>query len=164
LKGEKPMVDYKKLLKELEEQERTLQFTKFTNDMALELGLEIIGKAKKEGKAITVDITRNGHQLFHYSCEGTCMDYDQWIIKKNNFVNRCNKSSFHIGTILRQRGTTVEEEYLVSSLDYSPNGGAFPITIKNVGVVGTITISGLPQEQDHQMAVDCIKGYLENHS
>jgi uncharacterized protein (UPF0303 family) len=156
--------DFDKILKELEDQEKALQFTKFTNETALELGMQIVNKAIKEHLAITIDISRNHHQLFHYACEGTSLDFDEWIVKKSNFVYRCNISSFHVGTIIRQRNSTIEKEYLVSSLDYSGNGGAFPITIKDVGVVGALTISGLPQAMDHQTAVDSIKEYLATHN
>jgi uncharacterized protein (UPF0303 family) len=34
----------------------------------------------------------------------------------------------------------------VDEKDYATHGGSFPLTIKNVGVVGTITVSGLAQE------------------
>ena len=40
-------------------------------------------------------------------------------------------------------------------------GGAFPITIKNVGVVGTITISGLLDNEDHDLVVWGIEDYLK---
>jgi uncharacterized protein (UPF0303 family) len=151
---------YEELLKELERQESELQFIEFTNETALTIGLYLIEQAKKGNKKITIDINRNGHQLFHYSFEGTGPDNDQWVIRKNRVVNRFNHSSFYMGTLYKKSGKTVEEQSCVSSFEYSAHGGAFPITIKNVGVIGTITVSGLPQEEDHEMVVDAIKAYL----
>lgn len=149
-----------KLLKELEEQERALQFTQFTSETVLEVGLRFVEKAKKENKSITIDITRNGHQLFHYSFTGTSPDNDRWVARKNNVVNRFNKSSLHVGMLLKLKEKSIEEEFLISSYEYAPYGGAFPIIIKDVGVVGTIAISGLTQEEDHEMIVKVIKEYL----
>jgi uncharacterized protein (UPF0303 family) len=34
----------------------------------------------------------------------------------------------------------------VSEKDYATHGGAFPLIIKDVGVVGTVTVSGLAQQ------------------
>lgn len=154
------MSNYDEIISELEKQERELQFEEFTSETALKLGMSLIEKAKQEQKVISIDITRNGHQLFHYSFNGTSSDNDQWIIRKNRVVNRFNKSSFHVGTLLKKTGETIEEKYMISSSEYSAHGGAFPMIIKNVGTVGTITVSGLPQKEDHDLVVSVIREHL----
>lgn len=154
------MDDLRELLNELERQEEELCFTEFTSDTAFEIGMRIIEKAKKDNLSITTDITRNGHQLFHYALDGTGPDNDQWIIRKNRVVNRFNKSSYHVGIELKESGKTIEERSLLSGFEYAAHGGAFPIIIKNVGVVGTITVSGLPQKDDHALVVSVIKEFL----
>lgn len=156
------MSEIQEVLKEIEEQENTLQFTEFNSESAMKLGLIIIEKAISENKIVTIDITKNGHQLFHYAFEGTSPDNDQWIIRKNRVVNRFNHSSFYIGNKLKQINETLEQKYFVSSFEYSPHGGAFPIIIKNTGVIGTISVSGLPQEEDHKLVVECIREYLKS--
>jgi uncharacterized protein (UPF0303 family) len=57
--------DHEKLLDELLRQEEELQFRSFRNDDALRLGLKLAERARAESKAVTVDICRNGQQLFH---------------------------------------------------------------------------------------------------
>ena len=151
----------KELLKELEQQEKELQFDSFSNEDAVAIGLAIYERAKKENLPITVDITRNGQQLFHLAMPGTSADNDQWIIRKCRLANRMQMSSFHIGTMLKDLGTTLEEQLYISSVDYAPHGGCFPIYIKNTGMIGTITVSGLPQEEDHRVVVETIRAYLK---
>ncbi len=151
----------KKLLKKLARQEEDLQFTRFTSESALKIGLSLIEKAKKDNKKIAIDITRCGHQLFHYAFDGTSPDNDQWIIRKNRVVNRFHKSSLHIGILLLDEDRTIEEKSFVDSFEYSAHGGAFPIIIKDTGIIGTITVSGLAQEEDHNMVVTAIEDYLQ---
>jgi uncharacterized protein (UPF0303 family) len=147
-------------LKDIEKQEQELQFIKFDNSMALELGLMLIDKGKNLNKPISIDITRHGHQLFHYSFEGSSPDNDEWVKRKNNVVNRFYRSSLYVGLKLKLANKSIEEKYLVSLMEYAPYGGAFPIIIKNVGVIGTITVSGLSQEEDHNLVVETIKEYI----
>lgn len=154
------MSNYTEQIMLYEKQEAELQFTSFSNATALSVGLWLIEAARQENKPVTIDITRNGQQLFHYSCDGTSPDNDQWILKKNRTVNRFYKSSAHIGALLLNMGKTLEERFGVSSQDYAPYGGAFPIIIKNAGVIGTITISGLPRDEDHELVVAAIRQQL----
>jgi uncharacterized protein (UPF0303 family) len=155
------MEDYKKMLKELKKQEEMLQFTEFTNETALQIGMRLIEKAKAANFSITIDITRSGHQLFHYAFEGTTPDNDAWIIRKNRVVNRFHTSSLYIGTKLKFEEKTIEEKYHISPLEYCPYGGAFPIIIKKAGVVGTISSSGISQITEHNLIVEVIKEFLE---
>ena len=65
------------LLKKLEQEEQELQFTSFSNEDAANLGLSLYETAKEKQLPVTIDITRNGHQLFHLSMPGTSPDNDQ---------------------------------------------------------------------------------------
>lgn len=156
-------INYEEQLKQLINQEETLQFSAFNNITALEIGLDILNSSKSLNRPITIDISKNRQQIFHYSFEGTSPDNDQWIIRKNNIVNRFNRSSYYISTRLKALDMTIEEKYNLSSSDYAPYGGAFPIIIKDVGVIGTISVSGLTQEEDHNLVVDAIRKYLQNY-
>jgi len=155
------MEDYNKMLKDIEKQEEMIQFTEFTNETAFQLGLRLIEKAKEENLSLTIDITKCGQQLFHYAFAGTTPDNDAWIIRKNRVVNRFNTSSLYIGTKLKLLEKTIEEKYFISSQEYSAHGGAFPIIIKNVGVVGTITSSGAKQIIEHNLIVEVLTTFLK---
>ncbi|HWT26740.1 MAG TPA: heme-degrading domain-containing protein [Mobilitalea sp.] len=154
------MVNYDEIIKEVEQQENELQFNEFTNATALNIGLSLVDRAKKENKSITIEINRNGHQLFHYSCEGTSPDNDQWVARKCNVVRRFNHSSHYMWAKVSQAGTTLEDRFKVSSAEFASSGGAFPVIVKNVGVIGAIAVSGMAQEVDHQWVVDAIRAYI----
>jgi uncharacterized protein (UPF0303 family) len=154
------MGEYDELLKELRQQEEDIQFASFGNDMALAVGLALVEEARNKGKAVTIDITRGGQQLFHFAMAGTSIDNGEWVKRKNRVVQRFGHSSFYMGTSLKNAGQTIEEKYLLPESEYAAHGGAFPIIIKGVGVVGTITVSGLPQQEDHELVVSTLKQFL----
>ena len=148
------------LLKELEAQEQQLQFERFSNEDAVQLGLRLYETAKEKNLPVTIDITRNGHQLFHLSMPGTSPDNDQWVARKIKLVNRMGMSSFRVGTLLRSLGMTLEERFELSHYEYAAHGGCFPVILKGTGPIGTVTISGLAQEDDHAMVVNALKTFL----
>ena len=57
-------------------------------------------------------------------------------------------------------GTALDQEMGVEPIDYAAHGGAFPITIKDVGVVGTVAVSGLPQADDHALVVELLERFI----
>jgi len=154
-------MDVSKLLTDLEQQENSLQFDSFSNDDAVAIGMHLYNRALKEHKSITIDITRNGHQLFHIALPGTSPDNDQWLIRKNRIVNRFSMSSYRMEIELKSMQKTLQERYYLDPVDYAPFGGAFPIIIRNTGVIGTMTVSGLTQDEDHAMVVDAVTTFLK---
>jgi uncharacterized protein (UPF0303 family) len=148
------------LLQELLQQEEELQFTSFSNEMALELGLALLNEARTRSKPATIDISRHGQQLFHVAMAGTSADNDHWIRRKNNVVARFGHSSYYVGRQLERAGETMEARFLLSSQEFAAHGGAFPLLIRGVGVVGAITVSGLPQEEDHEVVVTTLRRFL----
>jgi uncharacterized protein (UPF0303 family) len=147
-------------LAEIEEQERILQFTRFTNDDAWDLGSAFVAAARAEQLPIVVEISRGGQQLFHAALPGTVPDNDTWIARKSRVVLRFGHSSLYMGQSSREAGTTFEERFGLSLDEYAAHGGGFPLTIKEVGVVGVIAVSGLPQVLDHKLVVDVVTTYL----
>jgi len=152
--------EYTQLLEILRQQEEQLQFKHFTNETALELGLKLVEAARTKTRGVTVDICRNGQQLFHYALPGTAPDNDEWIKRKNRVVNRFNHSSYYMGIYYKSQNTTIAEKSFLDPTEYADHGGAFPLIIQNLGVVGTITVSGLPQEEDHKLVITVLQEFL----
>jgi uncharacterized protein (UPF0303 family) len=148
------------ILKQLLQQEQELQFTKFNEETAWKLGSRLVEKCAREGLPVTIDIMRSEQQVFHASLSGASTDNDEWIKRKVRVVYRFGHSSFYMGQLLKSKGKSIEEVYLLPENIYAPHGGCFPIIIKNTGVVGAITVSGLAQEDDHKLVVQAIRDYL----
>ncbi len=150
----------KKILEDLLNEEQELQFDSFNENDAWKLGSLLVDKALSDKLPVTIDITRSGQQLFHVSLPGTTVDNDVWIKRKINLVNRFGHSSFYMGQFLKSINKTIEEGLFVSESDYAPHGGSFPITICGSGIIGTVTVSGLQQEEDHKLVVSTIRSYI----
>ena len=148
------------ILTQLLQEEQELQFTKFNESTAWQVGSNLVEKCAREGLPVTIDIMRGKHQLFHASLHGTSADNDEWIKRKVRLVYRFGHSSFYMGQLLKSKGKRIEEAYLLSESLYAPHGGCFPIIVKDTGVIGTITVSGLAQEEDHKLVVQAIRDFL----
>ena len=148
------------LLKKLLDEEQELQFTHFNELIAWQLGSQMAERAMRDNLSVTIDITRGQQQLFHFSMPGTSADNDEWVKRKVRLVNRFGHSSFYMGQLLKHKGKTIEQSYLISESEFAAHGGCFPIIIKDTGMVGTITVSGLPQEEDHKFVVESIRSFI----
>jgi uncharacterized protein (UPF0303 family) len=148
------------ILKELLADEQELQFTRFNETTAWKIGCQMVERAMRENLTVTIDITRGGQQLFHYSSPGTSADNDEWVKRKVRLVNRFGHSSFYMGQLLKHKGKTIEQSYLIPESEFAAHGGCFPIIVKGTGMVGTITVSGLPQEEDHKLVVESIRAFI----
>ncbi|RZT05473.1 Uncharacterized protein, UPF0303 family [Duganella sp. CF402] len=154
------MENYAELLDTLAQQENELQFTAFNSDTALALGLKLVELAKAGGKIITANITVNGKVLFHHAMQGASADQAEWIRRKNNVVARFGRCSFYVGTDHKHRGVVFEDIKHLDPKDYAPFGGAFPVTLKDTGIIGTVTVSGLRQAEDHALVVEALRALL----
>ena len=151
------------ILESLLQEEQKLQFTSFNEETSWELGNRLVDRAIREELPITIDITRGVHQLFHASRPGTSADNDEWVKRKVRLVYRLGHSSLYAGQFLKSKGKTIEEVLLIPESEYAPHGGCFPVIVKGTGIVGTITVSGLSQEEDHRIVVETIREFLSEH-
>jgi len=141
-------------------QEKRLQFASFDAETAWAIGSALKTAAKERQAAIAIDIQMNGHSLFSFAMQGTTPDNQEWIRRKRNLVQRYHRSSYAIGLKLEREKTTLHEKLHLDPRDYATHGGCFPILLEGTGCVGTITVSGLPQREDHNLVVSVLQDYL----
>jgi uncharacterized protein (UPF0303 family) len=152
--------NYDEQIAAIEEQEARLQFTRFTHADALRLGTHLVGLATERSLGVTVDITKGDQQVFHAALAGTTADNDDWVARKVRTVRRFGESSFLVGRRHKKSGKDFNESTGLPLSLYAAHGGCFPIVIRDAGMIGTVTVSGLPQADDHALVVEALEHFL----
>ncbi|MEU4270403.1 heme-degrading domain-containing protein [Streptomyces sp. NPDC026092] len=149
---------------ELEAQERNLVLPRFTYEDAWALGSLLVELAREREAPVAIDIRRGAQQLFHCALPGSSADNDAWIDRKRRVVERYGESSFLVGARFRAKGTTFEASSRLDPDRYAAHGGSFPVAVVGAGVIGSVTVSGLPQAEDHAMVVEALERLLTSYA
>ncbi|NKL02198.1 heme-degrading domain-containing protein [Rhizobium leguminosarum bv. viciae] len=142
-------------LSRIVEQEKVLSFDAFDLTTAWQLGKLLQELATERGLGIAIDVTLHSMPVFYAALPGVTPDNVNWVRRKRNMVLRYFRSSYASGLKLQRDGKTVEDNGL-SGADFAPHGGSFPINVKGTGCIGAVTVSGLPQRDDHNLAVEAL--------
>jgi uncharacterized protein (UPF0303 family) len=141
-------------------QEQRLRFKRFDAALAWTLGERLKGAAETRKVSVAIDIQFHAQPLFFYAMPGTTPNNVDWIRRKSNVVRRFHRSSYAIGLTMDREKTTLEAKTGVDLRDYATHGGSFPIIVEGTGCIGSITVSGLPQRDDHALVVAVLADYL----
>jgi uncharacterized protein (UPF0303 family) len=147
-------------LNTIAKQEHALVFPRFDAARAWQLGAHLHEVAMARGLALAIDVRTFGLPLFFSALEGASPDNVAWVQRKSNVVAHFRRSSYAIGLRMQQAGTTLADKHGLPVAQYAPHGGAFPITLAGVGVIGSVTVSGLPQRADHELVVEALCAQL----
>jgi uncharacterized protein (UPF0303 family) len=147
-------------IRRLEEQERLLRFSRFSPDDAWALGNRIREKAMARGASVSIVISLRDRTLFHCALPGTTTDNVEWIRRKRNTVLRLWSASYLVGRKLALSGRDQVEARNLSYADFSVHGGSVPLFVADLGCVGAVTVSGVPERIDHAIVVDGLADFL----
>ena len=144
----------------IKRQETELAFTEFNELVAHSLGERIRERALREKLVIVVDIRTWDRQLYFMALPGTTADNAEWVRRKRNVVLTLATSTLAVGLKLKASGETLEERYGLPPRDHAAHGGGFPLILDGLGCIGAITVSGLPQVEDHALVVEVLERVL----
>jgi uncharacterized protein (UPF0303 family) len=147
-------------LQTIAHQERTLVFPQFHAEHAWQLGTQLREMALARDAAIVIDVRTFGRRLFYAALDNTTPDNARWVERKAKTVEHFHRSSYAIGLSLQQAGSTLADKHGMNPADYASHGGGFPLRVAGAGVIGAVTVSGLPQRDDHQLVVEALCAVL----
>lgn len=137
----------------IDRQERELWYDRFTDDDAWSLGYQLRSWAVEINAPVVIDVSSFDRTLFFAALPRSVPDNTEWVRRKSNVVARFHRSSYGFGLKLKHDGVTLESRYGLAFNDYAAHGGSFPLQVRGVGPIGSVTVSGLPQRDDHELVV-----------
>jgi uncharacterized protein (UPF0303 family) len=143
-------------LDRIEEQQRRLRPSAFDEDIAWRLGDDLRRRAIDRGAAVTIEVRLAGETVFLHAMRGTTPANADWARRKRNVVELLHRPSYAIGLATERSGRSELELMGLADRDVADHGGSFPIVVDGVGCVGAVTVSGLPQREDHELVVEAL--------
>lgn len=147
------------LIATIEAEVAELKFSRFTQNDAVALGELLVQIGVDRGLPIAIGIVKPNHVLFRAALDGATPDNDLWLEAKNRTAARHLVPSLLVGLRARRNGGTVQDNPLFDSRTHAAHGGSFPIYVRGVGAVATVTVSGLPQLEDHRLVVEALRTF-----
>jgi uncharacterized protein (UPF0303 family) len=138
----------------------------FTADDAYYIGVHLRERLRclsEKPAVVNITLANNNNLVFHAcSRSGVAPDNDLWVARKRKTVLRWGVSSWYMHNKMQGNEKTFAEKYMLgqSAGEYAIHGGGVPVKVQGVeGVVGVIVVSGLKQEEDHQVVVEALQMY-----
>jgi uncharacterized protein (UPF0303 family) len=142
------------------EQEQKLVFPSFDEHVSFAIGAAIRERALRDELPLVVDLRLWDRPLFYMAMPGTTGDNPHWVRRKANTVQRLQKSTYRVVLEKSWEGDIFPPRSGLDPLEYVLAGGGFPIRVQGIGVVGALTVSGLHERDDHEVAVTAICAQL----
>ena len=137
-------------------QEARLHFKGFDEETAWTLGCLLRSSATARGAAVVIEVRLARETVFFHAMPGTAPANADWARRKRNTVELLHRSSYATGLALQKEESSLEKKMGLPPRDYASHGGSFPIAVEGVGCIGVVTVSGLPQREDHQLVVQAL--------
>ncbi len=137
---------------------RRIELDSFSNRIAFDMGVKIIDLAKSRNQHIAVEVCRLNQTVFLYVDDTLPVDKHNWLRRKANISRQFEESSLSVKNDLKDGNMALEKTFGLDEKDFLAKGGAIPVFIKNGGMIAVITVSGLHDEEDHNIIIEALKG------
>jgi len=119
--------------------------------------LQNVAQSNYENVAVLIKI--NNRPIFFHAGKNTTNENNVWIKKKENTVDTFDHSSLFEKALFENNPLDFYESNGLSPKDYALAGGGLPIIVQNSGIIGSLIISGLTDEEDHELGYRALLSY-----
>jgi len=131
-----------------------------TQAQAIEIGETGFAKASARALPVTVEVRLGEWTVFKVSLPGSKPEQDSWVARKARVVMATGNSTIFERVAAEERGVDWYVEKALSEELHAIHGGGLALNVAGQGLVGILLVSGLPQIEDHLLAVEIITEYL----
>ena len=144
---------------DLEAEFARFRFTAMDHEAAVALGEDLVRRSRAKGWPMAVSVKLGDHEVFHVALPGATPINDNWIRRKRNLIELTGEPTFLVGQRLAAEGKTLDDLNL-DEVDFAPAGGGYPLLVNDV-VVGSVIVSGVPQQDDHALVVEALSALID---
>jgi len=103
--------------------ERQLVLEKFSNRIALDLGLKVVKLAQEKDLIVGVEVSRLNHRVFTFLDDSLSANNLNWIKRKANVAKHFEKSSLAVKQDLAKGGASLKETFAMDESEFVASGG-----------------------------------------
>ena len=129
----------------------------FTLADAVQLGRSVTDIALVDALPVTIEVRHGARVAYRAALPGSTADNDAWLARKAAVVMRYELPTLAVRVRYEERGLDFNEATGLPLGEYAAHGGGLPIMVSGVGMVGFLGVSGLPQVDDHDLGVRCLR-------
>jgi uncharacterized protein (UPF0303 family) len=144
----------------LKQQEDVLRFASFSEEDAWNLGSAMRAMALARNLPLVMDIRIGIRPLFYAAMPRTTPENPDWVKRKINTVYRFEASSYRVALEYQGNGKAFDQSRGIDTMLYANAGGGFPLRIGG-NMVGAVTVSGVPQRDDHNFVAENLAAFLK---
>jgi uncharacterized protein (UPF0303 family) len=147
-------------LKSLAEEQQKLLLQEFDYSVAWKLGCLIREKAAAANLPVSITVAHGSDVVFSLLMPGATIDNLQWAARKRAVAHRFHRSSLAMRLEAESGNFDFNNRYRLPEADYVASGGGVPLILRNGTLIGTVGVSGLPDEDDHRLVVQALEELL----
>lgn len=143
------------------EQEKQLIFDTVDEVTCYRIGAWIAEASLRDSRTVAVAVFLGDRIVYKTALPGTSVHNDVVIEGKRRVSVLGRHSSLYERNRYLELGTTFEAATKMSLPEYAPFGGAVPLLSAAGDLHGLVIVSGLTQEEDHDLAIAGIEAVRE---
>jgi uncharacterized protein (UPF0303 family) len=147
-------------LNSLAAEQQKLLLHDFDYTFVWKLGSLIREQSAKSKLSVAITIAHGTDVVFSLLMPGATIDNLQWAARKRAVAHRFHRSSLAMRLEAEGGNFDFNSRYRLPEANYVASGGGVPLILRNGTLIGTVGVSGLPDEEDHRLVVQALEELL----